>query len=521
MAGTARGRVGLNAAVWCALLLAALLYQALNLFIAFDPDDTENLETTRVMAAARQLVQGPGGLYGPYSGANPWVLIQAPLYYRLTGLLAWPLAALGWDPIWACFAAGRALSMASFLAGLLVVYRVGTLDGAPIRAGVLSVALALGTPLIGSFPVTMRPDMLGVFLQLFGVWLVLRAVLASRGTVAHLIAAYIAFALAFCVKQHYVVGAALSSCLLGWAWSRGQINLRSIVLAHVAGGSVALAYLGFEQVLTGGAMFNAVAALPGQLRHVTAGSWGYAAEVFWLGAKRTCGLLALGVACVLAGAGAGSGRQIVRRLDWFLVAFACAELGLMLNLCLGSAGAWYNYGIQAVLLLCVLVGRRLVNLLGREWSLRRAALIGCACLVLVASVARAVAITVETRTTSHATLRALLSDERVASHRDEERYFGGPLQHFNRRFGNPRLLHDEWLYGAFEQVGAAEPRSRWLRESLVRGPIRQVVLPREVSRVAGVTEPLPDLGYEPVADFGAIRIWQIRPFAAQRPNRTY
>src|SRR5690349_18737932 len=86
------------ALIWGTLALAALAQVGFNAWIGLGPDDSEHLETTRVMAAARQLTDGPSGLYGPYSGANPWVLIQAPLYYRLTGLAAWPLVVQGQDP---------------------------------------------------------------------------------------------------------------------------------------------------------------------------------------------------------------------------------------------------------------------------------------------------------------------------------------------------------------------------------------------------------------------------------------
>jgi len=53
--------------------------------------DNEALESPLMMSVARQLVSGPGELYGPFNGRNPLVLIHAPLYYRLSALAAWPM----------------------------------------------------------------------------------------------------------------------------------------------------------------------------------------------------------------------------------------------------------------------------------------------------------------------------------------------------------------------------------------------------------------------------------------------
>src|SRR5262249_42065806 len=54
--------------------------------LAFGKEDTEALESPLLLAVARQLEEGPAGLYGPYGGGNPLVLIHAPLYYRVAAL---------------------------------------------------------------------------------------------------------------------------------------------------------------------------------------------------------------------------------------------------------------------------------------------------------------------------------------------------------------------------------------------------------------------------------------------------
>jgi hypothetical protein len=319
--------------------------------------------------------------------------------------------------------------------------------------------------------------------------------------------AYVVFALAFCVKQHDILGAALSSALLLVSWLRKQTPLAPIVLAHALGVALVVAYLGMEEHLTAGALSQSIFVVPAELREVTGGSWSYVAFVFGETAKRTLGLLVLVFVSLLT----AFARRNLRRLDALLTVWLVAELALMAVLCLGSAGAWYNYAMQAVLLACVLLGRSLAALLEAEPQSRRTAFaLGCASLLVLALVARGVGITVKNRLASEAMLAQLLGDPRVRSRTAPERYFAGPVQHFNRRFGNPALLHDEWLYGAFEAVGAAEPRSRWLRDCLVAGPITLIIAPQRDATVSGVPDSLRDLGYEPVAEFGELRVWECR-----------
>ena len=93
------------AALVTGLLTAAVaVYLGYHLVIGLQPDDTNHLETPLAMAVARQVEESPGVLYGPFSGHRPLVLIHAPLYYRLAGLGAWALAAVGFDPLMAAFA---------------------------------------------------------------------------------------------------------------------------------------------------------------------------------------------------------------------------------------------------------------------------------------------------------------------------------------------------------------------------------------------------------------------------------
>src|SRR5207249_2982725 len=119
----------LRFAVTVLLLAATLGYQGFQAFWAFEPDDTNHLETPLIAATARQLVDGPSTLYGPYSGSDPLVLIHAPLYYRLSGLLAWPIARLGHSPMVVAMIAGRSLAFVGLLVLSLAVWRIGSSPG--------------------------------------------------------------------------------------------------------------------------------------------------------------------------------------------------------------------------------------------------------------------------------------------------------------------------------------------------------------------------------------------------------
>ena len=66
--------------------------------MALHQEDIEALESPLLLSVARQLESGPRGLYGPYGGRYPLVLIHAPLYYRLAALVGWPLYRRGSIP---------------------------------------------------------------------------------------------------------------------------------------------------------------------------------------------------------------------------------------------------------------------------------------------------------------------------------------------------------------------------------------------------------------------------------------
>ena len=210
------------------------------------------------LPVARQITDGPGGLYGPFGGRNPYVLIHAPLYYRLSALLAWPLSRAGLDPVDAARGAGRALSRAR-AAG----HGGGRRPPGPARrrtarrAGWWAALLFAAVPILGGLPVTVRADMAGVALQTLGVLLVLSAFEGGPSRSGWISWGCAAMGLALCVKQHLVAAPAVSASLLLGAWVRGRVSGRSIVRgAAIALAVVAVVY-GAEGLSTGGRAFQA------------------------------------------------------------------------------------------------------------------------------------------------------------------------------------------------------------------------------------------------------------------------
>jgi hypothetical protein len=493
--------------VTATLVVAAVVYTSYQLSIALDPDDTGRLETTLVLSVSGQLDRGFASLYGPFSGSNPLVLIHAPLYYRLAALVAWALTVSGLDTLAASLVAGRLISAFGTLGMLLVAFRLGALDGGSRRAGLWAAALVAASPVLGILTVMVRPDTLAVLLQTAGLWLVARALLDERPRVSLLATAYAAFALAFCAKQHDVFVMVTSSAMLAWACLRRRAGLGPVVAAHAVAAAVAGTYLGFEDWLTDRRMSLSVFELPGgPFREINYATWSHVATIATITAKKSVGLLVLAVAC-LAGA-----RRVLpaTRLDGLLLIYLGVELAALVPLCLFNLGAADNYALQAVVLASILLARAADRALrevpARAWV---PVGLGLAALVVLARDVQSIEIAARTRRQDRAALSALLDDPRVGRRSGGDYYFVGLPQH-NRLLGRPELAHDEWLYGAFESVAAAEPRESWLRPALEGDPVRKVVVPDDQGRIPGLADDLPGLGYARVAQFGPYRVWERR-----------
>ena len=206
------------------------------LFMALERDDVEASESTLMLSVARQLTHGPGELYGPYGGSNPLVLIHPPLYYRLAALCAWPIMRAGTDAETAARLAGRC----SVAPGVGGDARWGICSAhiwsTPRIAGWWAVLLAAATPVYGGLPFEVRPDIVGIAFQTWGVILAFKALLvewppetrrmqcrASDWRLAEarrpadrrmIVLAFVCFALAGCVKQHFVMASGVAFFLL-------------------------------------------------------------------------------------------------------------------------------------------------------------------------------------------------------------------------------------------------------------------------------------------------------------------
>lgn len=485
-------------AITIVLVTSSILYLGYQLSIALDADDTGRFETTLALSVVGQVERGFGSLYGPFSGENPLVLIHAPLYYRIAGLGALVLTSIAVEPIRAALIAGRLVSVLSLIGLLVAVSRLSELGGDARRSGVLAACLVATSPVLGILPVMVRPDVLAVMLQTAGVFLVARTILHEGQSRTDLALAYAAFALAICAKQHNLVTPTACSLMLLWALWKGRLGLAPIVVAHAVGLAIGGVYLGGEEWITSGSMSRAVFELPGgPFRALNYATWGHVAEIGSITAKKSVGLIAVGAACVWWARRAGG-------LDRIVLVLLAAEAIAFVPLCLFNRGAADNYALQAVVFAAVLSGRALRRALDATTAPRwRLAPIGLAVLVVLGRDVQLVEGEVRIRIDDRAALGRIAAD---ADRRGETYFVGFPQ--FNRLHGRVELAHDEWLYGAFESVGAAEPRERWLRPALADGPIRQVVLADDSTSVPGLRQTLPELGYARSGRFGPYRVWR-------------
>jgi hypothetical protein len=163
--------------------------------------------------------------------------------------------------------------------------------------------------------------------------------------------------------------------------------------------------------------------------------------------------------------------------------------------------------MQAVVFAAVLMGRSIERLGRSAAAWRRLIPLSLAAGLLFAADVRLVWISGRARASDRMALQAIFADPHIGASAPGELYFVGAPQH-NRRFGRLDLAHDEWLYTAFEALGAAEPREHWLRSALVTGTVRHVIAPRNCLDIPGLAEPIPALGYDLVGDFDRYLVWE-------------
>ena len=552
---------GISAWLTAVLALSALAAVGYRLSIALGIEDTDKLESVLLLPVARQLVEGPAGLYGPFGRDNPLVLIHAPLYYRLAALAAWPLAKAGIDPIEASLAAGRVLAFLGFLTLLLAASKLARIDGATARVGWWTVFMIAGANVFGTLQVAVRPDTLGVAFQTIGIVLILSVLLdegksRSAGRIA---AAFVAFALAFCVKQHLVAGAAVSAALLLAAWFRGRLPSRAVERAGMLALAVVALIYGLDMVLTKGRTAQAVFLTASKVSQLKPSSWGGVRGIFFDVALWCIGISTLFLAAALALVASRPGwfrrtfaatagillvvtmavfvaqgpaaltnlplavsiqfaapllllicaliepRGVIGgKLDAVLWLYWAAEFVMTGALCLSSTGAWTNYAIQAVVIACVLAARALSRALDRAPSMPWLIPVAVAPLMVLGLVYADILLDHHLRSIEHSRYALVFQ---TLGH-DRRAYFFVDKPGVNRVHGNPSLVYDYWLYPVFEITNQAQRRSSWLGPILGSGVIRYVVATTDSPKIDGLVQTLPELAYHPANRIGDLYVWE-------------
>jgi len=540
--------------------------------MALGNEDVEALESPLVLAVVRQLVEGPWGLYGPYGGHNPLVLIHAPLYYHLAALAAWPINRVGLDPVPAGLVAGRLLSSLGLVATLVAAFHLARLGGASRWAGWWAALLVAATPVFGGLPFEVRPDMLGVGLQTTGVLLLLAALREDRPRERGLQAAFLCFGLALCVKQHFLVAPAISTVLLMAAWANGRIRSKAIARVLLSALAIVVLCYGVEEWGTAGRMSRSVFVAARSVGRFHPADWYAAGNIFLALIWKSVGMILLAAAAVvrmvsarpgkgrrlLASAGTGlialiAGLTIVQlfvvrmglselivagliltmsfmilvcglthrrlllgsRVDRALWAYCAGELALTAVLCRLSTGAWYNYAIQAVVFGSVVVARALARSFESAPSSRRVLPAALAVLAVPAFAFTDAKEVISKRRDERAVIARLIDYLK----RPASELFFADRPGDNRVHGRLDLVYDPWLYPVFESIGLAEPRSAWLARALEAGPVRVVVTTSIGPEIDGIPRTLEELGYRPPARVGPFFVWARRPSVFVRMRR--
>ena len=527
--------------------------------LALHEENIEALESPLLLSVARQLEAGPRGLYGPYGGDNPLVLIHAPLYYRLAAIVALPVSRMGFDPVTAALVAGRLLSTLGFMATLAAAYRVARLGGEAPRTGWWAALLVAGAPIFSGIPFEVRPDMLGIAFQTNGIALVLAALTTTPFREVKLNAAATCFAVAVCVKQQYAVAPLVSLALMVGARARGRLGLAPIVRCLSIALAIVVLYYGTEEWITAGRMSQSVLIAAGNVGRVHPADWSFAVNLLlgliWkcvgpillfaaaglamVSARRGClrracviaGTITIGVVVALAASQffvvrIGISALLVVGLivviasiipacvlfeksllgDWLdrtLWAYFAAEMAFTMILWRLSTGGWYNYALQALVLACVLTARALSRAIDGAASWRPLIPAALAALAVPAyAFTDATQVLGKRAAESTALARVLANVQRSSTE-----IFFVDLPGANRVHGRIDLVYDSWLYPVFESIGFAEPRSIWLDEALATGPVRVVATTSRRGEIDGLKRTLPDLGYSLSKRVGPYFVW--------------
>jgi hypothetical protein len=559
--------VRLSAGISGILIATTVVSIGCLVWLACSPEDTDASESPLAMALARQLDQGPKDFYGPYGGENPFVLIHAPLYYLVATLAALPLKYAGLDAVNSALVGGRSLSLLSFVATLFMIARLARIDGADRRAGWWAAGLFAASSVLGGLPVAVRPDSTAVMLQTGGVLLVSLVLTRPRPSRWAVPAAYALFGLALCVKQHCLASPAVGTVLLLTFRRQADVSLKSIGVGIILSLVIMLFVYGAEEIATGGWMSRSILIAASRVPQVHPGDWVYVRIISIGLMAQSTGLVALFGAAGLAAIGRTRGwlrqmhwgvgtallalfaaysswdafrpnvqiasamvfadaaivvlmllpaalidsRKVLgNRFDAMLWVFLAAELGVVMVLTRASTGAWFNYALQATVFACVLTGRAMGRALDGGSARPMLPVAIAMLLVPFQAVPRCVGMIVQRQLERDA--KAVLFQHYGL---DRAEFFFVERPGDNRVFGQRRLVFDDWLYPVFERSGLAEPRARWLRQSLgAGGPVTVIVFRSELPTDLGIRGPIQPLGYTPGLKVGPLYSWR-----RARPNR--
>jgi hypothetical protein len=555
-----RRRAWASGLVTVILSIAAFFAIAFGVWIGLGDADTEPVESPLMLSVARQLDQGPWGLYGPFGRQNPLVLIHAPLFYHLAALLAWPIKNAGASSVTAARLAGRALSLFSLLLTCWSAFRIARLDRAPARVGWWAACLVASASVLGTMPFAVRPDMLGVAFQTTGVLLVLSSLQSKRPGRLAIVGGFAAFGLAMCVKQNLVGGFSVATILSLWAVGRGRMPLRKVAVGVLTAAAVAAAVYITEELATEGRMSQAVfvAATATPRVHpsdsvraaivvstIIGGSLPMIALLAFAGLAQIASKPGIGPAAAIVGSmlvgfalimpivyrfvGTSTSllisdlaafvcllvvipvcvilerRAILRdNLDAELCLFGLAELAIIVPLCMASSGVWVNYAIPGIVIAAILTARSVSRACNEARLARSLIPMGVAAVALLGF-----ELNNAFRTFHH--IRAeRLSAELVLYNLKERKsalYFAGAPGK-NRVCGSTDLVFDDWLFPVFESLHLAEPRSSWLSSALTDGSVRFVITTSNDPMIDGLDVPLTALGYVPRLQIASFYVWE-------------
>ncbi len=325
--------------LWLPVWAGLAVYALLTLWLAFvgltypyqlDYGEGIVLWFTRQLSHGQPIYKGLTGL--PYASSN-----YPPLAMLLAALLT-PIFGEG-------YLAGRLMSFASALVVGALIYRIVRVETGTRWLGALAALFFLGSPYVYHWIPQFRADLIGLAFAFFGVyclWMYTRPPTADRGRQTavrrppgYLILGACSFLLALYTK-HTLFAAPAAAFLTLWSRNR-RLALGFAAGLGIVGGAI---YLAVDRAAGGGFTFglitsNATVFMPELLGQLIANF----VETFPV-------LLMLALWSILGHwRTAEGGRWGI--LEWYAVT-ACAGLVMA-----GRTGAWENYFLESLAILCV------------------------------------------------------------------------------------------------------------------------------------------------------------------------